>query len=215
MKDYQQLELTDALVYNLAYLPLDSLTVEAKRSQPIFKMIEQKKFLAEQKLNYDRSQFMPQIAAFGQWGLFREQYPVIMPPFIVGIQLNMKLFGGLKDYNTFQSSKHLQKQVKYAEEYANREVNLWVNKAYTDVINYQERYQKLEPTVKLAKRNLEINNKRFKEGVGKSIDVIDAEMLYAGAKTERLHSLYSYYEALAELYFATGNPDKVVDILTK
>ncbi len=215
MKDYQQLDLTDALVYNLAYLPLDSLTVEAKKSQPIFKMIEQKKFLAEQKLNYDRSQFMPQIAAFGQWGLFREQYPVIMPPFIVGIQLNMKLFGGLKEYNTFQSSKHLQKQVKYAEEYANREVNLWVNKAYTDVINYQERYQKLEPTVKLAKRNLEINNKRFKEGVGKSIDVIDAEMLYAGAKTERLHSLYSYYEALAELYFATGNPDKVVDILTK
>ncbi len=215
MNDYQEIEPTDALVYKLADLPLDSLTSEAKQNQPVFKMIEQKKVLAEQKLNFDKSKFMPQIAAFGQWGLFRNQYPVIMPPFIVGIQLNMKLFGGMKDINELKSSKHLQMQVKYAEEYADKQVNLWVNKAYTDVLNYQERYQKLEPTVKLAKRNLDINNKRFKEGVGKSIDVIDAEMLYAGAKTERLHSLYSYYEALAELYFATGRPEKVVDILTK
>jgi outer membrane protein TolC len=157
---------------------------------------------------------MPQIAAFGQYGVFREQYPVIMPPFMLGIQMNMKIFGGFKEINTLKSSKHLQNQLTFAREYADKEINLWVNKAYTDVVNYQERYQKLKPTVDLAKKNLEINQKRFKEGVGKSIDVIDAEMLYSGAKTERLYSLYQYYEALTELYLATGRPEKVVDVLT-
>ena len=210
-----QLDLTDALVYRLTYLSLDSLTANAKANQPVFRMIDQKQVLIEQKLALDRSNFMPQIAAFGQYGVFRDQYPVIMPPFILGVQLNMKIFGGLKEINTLKSSKHLHNQLTFAREFADKEINLWVNKAYTDVVNYQERYQKLKPTVDLAKRNLEINQKRFKEGVGKSIDVIDAEMLYAGAKTERLYSLYQYYEALTELYLATGRPEKVVDVLTK
>ena len=210
-----QLDLTDALVYRLTYLSLDSLTANAKANQPVFRMIDQKQVLIEQKLALDRSNFMPQIAAFGQYGVFRDQYPVIMPPFILGVQLNMKIFGGLKEINTLKSSKHLHNQLTFAREYADKEINLWVNKAYTDVVNYQERYQKLKPTVDLAKRNLEINQKRFKEGVGKSIDVIDAEMLYSGAKTERLYSLYQYYEALTELYLATGRPGKVVDVLTK
>ena len=208
-----QLNLTDALVYRLAYLSLDSLTANAKANQTIFRMIDQKQVLIEQKLALNRSEFMPQISAFGQYGVFREQYPVIMPPFILGVQLKMKIFGGFKELNKYKSSKHLQNQLTYAREYADKEINLWVNKAYTDVVNYQERYQKLKPTVDLAKKNLEINQKRFKEGVGKSIDVIDAEMLYSGAKTERLYSLYQYYEALTELYFATGRPEKVVDVL--
>ncbi len=213
MEKQFQLKLTDALVYRLTYLSLDSLTANAKANQTVFRMIDQKQVLIEQKLALNRSAFMPQIAAFGQYGVFREQYPVIMPPFILGVQLNMKLFGGFKEMNTYKSSKHLQNQLTFAREYADKEINLWVNKAYTDVVNYQERYQKLKPTVDLAKRNLEINQKRFKEGVGKSIDVIDAEMLYSGAKTERLYSLYQYYEALTELYLATGRPEKVVDVL--
>ncbi len=209
-----RIELTDTLVYRLAYLSLDSLTANARANQPIYKMIDQKQVLIKQKIALDRSNFMPQIAAFGQYGVFRDQYPVIMPPFILGVQLNMKIFGGFKEINTLKASKHMQNQLTYAREYADEEINLWVNKAYTDVVNYQERYQKLEPTVKLAKRNLEISQKRFKEGVGKSIDVIDAEMLYSGAKTERLYSLFQYYEALSELYLATGRPEKVLDILT-
>ncbi len=214
LDEHFQLDLTDALVYRLAYLSLDSLTANAKANQPIFRMIDQKQVLIEQKLALNRSEFMPQIAAFGQYGVFRDQYPVIMPPFVLGVQLNMKLFGGFKEINTLKSSRHLQNQLTFAREYADKEINLWVNKAYTDVVNYQERYQKLKPTVELAKKNLEINQKRFKEGVGKSIDVIDAEMLYSGAKTERLYSLYQYYEALTELYLATGRPEKVVDVLT-
>jgi outer membrane protein TolC len=150
-------------------------------------MIDQKEVLIEQKLALDRSKLMPQITAFGQYGIFRDQYPVIMPPFILGVQLNMKIFGGIKEINTLKSGKHLKNQIIYAREYADKEISLWVKKAYTDVVNYQERYQKLKPTVDLAERNLKINQKRFKEGVGKSIDVIDAEMLYSGAKTERLY----------------------------
>jgi outer membrane protein TolC len=81
------------------------------------------------------------------------------------------------------------------------------------MVNKKERYLKMEPTVELARKNLEINEKRFHEGLGKSIDVIDARLLYEGAEVERLKSLYDYYIALSNLYLATGNAQKAVDIL--
>jgi len=82
------------------------------------------------------------------------------------------------------------------------------------MINKRERYLKMKPTVDLALKNLKINEKRFREGLGKSIDVIDARLLYEGAELERLKSLYDYYIALSDFYLATGNPQKMIDLLS-
>jgi hypothetical protein len=43
--------------------------------------------------------------------------------------------------------------------------------------------------------------------------VIDARLLYEGAEVERLKSLYDYYLALSDLYLATGDAQKAVDVL--
>ena len=82
------------------------------------------------------------------------------------------------------------------------------------MINKRERYIKMEPTVELARKNLEINETRFREGLSKSTDVIDARLLYEGAEVERLKSLYDYYIALSDLYLATGNAQKAVETLS-
>jgi outer membrane protein TolC len=72
----------------------------------------------------------------------------------------------------------------------------------------------MKPSGELARKNMEINEKRFEEGLSKSIDVIDSKLLYEGAELERLKSLYDYYIALTDLYLATGSPQKVVQLLS-
>ena len=82
-----------------------------------------------------------------------------------------------------------------------------VRKAEVSVIQSKARLDK-------AKKNLEINETRFREGLSKSTDVIDARLLYEGAEVERLKSLYDYYIALSDLYLATGNAQKAVETLS-
>jgi outer membrane protein TolC len=115
--------------------------------------------------------------------------------------------------NKLKATDHLAMEVEAAETYARKQVDLWVNRAYREVLNNQERYTKMKPTIELAQKNKEINEKRFKEGLGKSIDVIDATLLYEAAVIEQLKTLYDYYLSLADLYLATGNPEKVVNLL--
>lgn len=209
----ESFEISDSLVYRPVDLSIDGLKDEAQLNNPVFAMIKQKKTMVNQKYALDRSEFLPQIGAFGTYNFFREEYPVIPPRFIVGVQMNINLFHGMQDYHKLQASKYLKKEVNQAEIYAQKQIDLLINKAYRDVINYQTRYEKFAPTEKLAKKNYEINEKRFKEGLAKSTDVIDARLLYEGAQLERLHSLYEYYQALVRLYVATGNPHKIVNLL--
>ena len=205
-------EISDSLIYRPVDLSLDSLKDEARFGNPVFAMIKQKKTMVDQKHALERSEFLPQIGAFGTYNFFREEYPVIPPRFVVGLQMKINLFHGMKDYHNLQASNYLKKEVNQAEIYARKQIDLLINKAYRDVINYQMRYEKFAPTEKLAEKNFQINEKRFKEGLAKSTDVIDARLLYESAQLERMHSLYQYYQALVRLYTATGNAYKVVNI---
>jgi len=208
-----ELEVTDSLVFKLVDDELESLKASAEKQQPIFKMIDQKRMMVDQKHTLELSEFLPQIAAYGQYNAFSTNYPITLPPFIVGVQAHINLFHGAQKFNKLKSTKYLAQQVEMADKYAHEQVNLWVDKSYREMINKRERYLKMQPTVELAKKNLEINEKRFREGLSKSIDVIDARLLFEGAEVERLKSLYDYYIALANLYLASGNAHKAVEIL--
>ncbi|UBM61076.1 TolC family protein [Candidatus Sulfidibacterium hydrothermale] len=207
------IEVTDTLHFQVCPLNLSQLQAEAKTSQPVFQMIEEKKNMVKQKHNLEMAEFMPQIGAWGTYSLFRDKYPVIQPPFILGVQAKINLFHGGKKFNDLKATRHLAKEVEAAEEYTRQQINLWVDKSYRQVLNTQDRYHKLQPTIAMAKRNYVITEKRFREGMAKSIDVIDARLLYEKAQIEAYHTLYEYYVALSNLYLATGNPQKLTDIL--
>jgi outer membrane protein TolC len=204
----------DSLVFKLVSAEVDNLKQEALTQQPVFKMLDQKKIMVKQKHNLEISDFLPQIAAWGQYNAFGNDYPVTLPPFMIGVQAHLNIFHGVQKYNKIKATKYLTKQVEFADQYAHDQINLWVEKSWREVTNKKERYLKMKPTVELAKKNLEINEKRFREGLGKSIDVIDARLLYEGAEVERLKSLYDYYIAISDMYLATGNEQKAVEVLS-
>lgn len=207
------IEATDSLKFKITVINLNDLQLQAREKQPVFGMIAQQKLMVDQQHALDVSEFLPQVAAWGEYGFFREEYPVIMPPAMVGVTARLNIFHGLSKVNKLKSTKFLLEEVSKAEKYAHQQVSLWVASSYREVLNSEERYRKMKPTVALAAKNLEINEKRFQEGLSKSIDVIDSRLLYEGVVLERLKSLYDYYIALAELYLATGNPEKVVEML--
>ncbi|MBQ0786132.1 MAG: TolC family protein [Oceanihabitans sp.] len=205
----------DSISYPDIYLDFDELLNTAKKRQPILELIEQKEIMAKQAHTIEKSKFMPNIAAFGTYNMFREELPIVPPKFIVGVQAQFNIFNGFKDINNLKASRHLQKEVKNAKEYATQQIHLLVKSNYTKALNQQKLYNSHLTTVDLAKENLRIHTRRFEEGIGKSIDVIDASMLYEKSKIEQLIALDGYYKAIANLYTAIGEPEKIIKIIDK
>jgi outer membrane protein TolC len=215
LPDSSSLSVVDSISYQNIYLDFNELLNTAKTKQPILELIEQKEIMAEQAHAIEKSKFMPNIAAFGTYNMLREELPIIPPKFIVGVQAQFNIFNGFKDINKLKASRHLQKEVENAKEYATQQIHLLVKSNYTKALNQQKLYKSHLTTVDLAKENLRINTRRFEEGIGKSIDVIDASLLYEKSKIDQLIALDGYYKAIANLYIATGEPEKIILIIDK
>lgn len=215
LPDSIQFKVMDSLAYRDVYLDFDALLNKAYTQQPMLELIEQKEVMAKQAHAIEKAKFMPNVAAFGSYNMFREDLTVIPPKFIVGVQAEINIFNGFKDVNNLKASKHLQKEVENAKEYANQQILLLVKSNYTNALNQQKLYKSHMTTVALAKENLRINKRRFEEGLGKSIDVIDASLLFEKSKVEQLVALDGYYKAIANLYTAIGEPENIIQILSK
>jgi outer membrane protein TolC len=215
LPDSIHFKVIENIAYRNLYLNFEELLKTAYVKQPILGLIGQKEEMAKQALAVEKSKFMPNIAAFGSFNMFREDLPVVPPKFIVGVQAQVNLFNGFKDIHQLRAKKHLKKEVKNAKEYALKQIHLLVKSNYVNTKNQQKLYNSLNVTVELAKENLRINTRRFEEGIGKSIDVIDASLLYEKSKIEQLVALNAYYQAISNLYTSIGEPEKIIPFINK
>ena len=207
--------LIDSLTYNPIIVDLKDLEENIENTQTVFKVLDTRISLIEQKEVLSKSGFYPDIGAFANFSFFRNEYPIIMPPAVVGVEFKWNLFNGFSDYNRVKSNKYAYKQIEYARSNADKDIKLWMSKSYSEAENFNRQYIAAIPIEKLARKNLEIRHKRFKEGLGTSLQVLDAETLYTSAKTERQMALYLYYTALNQLYMAAGEPEIFIELLSK
>jgi len=205
--------LSDTMHFKLQNISVSRMQEDAQRDLPVFQLIEQKKQLVEQNYNAQRANMFPQIYAFANYSFFNDYMPIVMAPFTAGVQLKYNIFNGMSDYKKLQASKYMTEESDLSAENAKIKVNFLIEKSYKQVEASKRRYLKLDSTIKLAEENARISNKRFEQGIGNSTDVIDANTLLETARVEQLLSLYSYYVALNNLYFASGQSSKIVDIL--
>lgn len=212
LKDKEFVDINDSLVFRNVKDSASVFKNYAYDNQPILKMISVKKDETEQKYKIDRSEFLPKIMLFGKYEILDSYLSQLEPRWVVGIQGSINLFNGFKNYHKLESTKSLQSEVDFMLADSKSKINLWIDKSYKDMRNYQNRYLKLEANINLADENLRLTSSRFQTGLGTSLDVIDAELSLEKNIIERQISICEYYKALNDLYLASGNPLKYLEI---
>jgi outer membrane protein len=211
-KGNEIIDVNDSLVFRNFKDSVSALKEYAYENQPLLKMISVKKDETEQKYNIEKSEFLPKIVLFGKYELIDSYLSQLEPKWTVGIQGSINLFNGFKNYYKLESTKYLQSEVDFMYADSKSKISLWIDKSYKDLRNYQNRYMKLEVNINLADENLRLTSGRFQTGLGTSLDVIDAELALEKNLIERQVSIYEYYKALNDLYLASGNPSKYLEI---
>lgn len=83
-------------------------------------------------------------------------------------------------------------------------IYLQVKQAYYTLIEAKKRYKVAELAEKQAKENLNLREERYKKGVEKTTDLLDADTQYIQASTQKLHALFDYLKAEENLKFMIG-----------
>jgi len=121
-----------------------------------------------------------------------------------GVALTFPIFSGFLTKNQVGEAKANFGAAKANEEALRQSILLDVQQAYLNLLVAEESISNTELTVKQATENFEIANGRYAAGVGNPIEVSDAEVSLAVAKTANNQALYDYRVAQASIEKAMG-----------
>ena len=175
------------------------------------KDMEQKKDMLNQKRRAIKGNFLPTVAAFGKYEIYKDNLTMFEPEWVAGLNARLDLFKGGEDYDEY---KAYSKQVEVIDLYiqnANKMINTAVQKYHHEAEAALEQYESLKSSQDLTEENLNLYKKSFKEGLATSIEVIDAELALEKVRLEQSQALFDFNVAYAKLIDICGNSQILMD----
>jgi len=186
----------------------------AKQNNTQLKLVDSKKELADVGVQFEKSKYMPDVALSGTYDLANKDLSPYLPKWTVGVGMKWSLFEGNARARQLQSAKYKQDQVDEARMKVEEDIYTGIRKYYQELKMQAEQISSLETTLEFANAYLESQEKAFSEGFATSADVVDANLLVAKTKIDRLQAMYQYDSTLAGLLQLCGQPQLFMDFVS-
>lgn len=205
------------LMYDSSYKilkPIDSLTISSEVMIPeslsdARSDIQAKKNVLEaykQQYRADKMSFLPKLNAFGSYELYDDEvFKADANGYLIGASLSWNLLEGGKRFGKTQKSKaeFEKSQFEYQQYKAESEVAL--NSARRMLQDARNNLKLTKLALVQSKESLRIRTNRFKEGLERTNDLLQAETQYAQKQLEYYTTIFQYNYALVYVQFLTKN----------
>ena len=159
-----------------------------------------------------KAEYLPALRLFGQAELLQRRLNTTTDPkWIVGAELQWKLFDGFGREHRVAAAKLAEQEVGTRRDGARRDVATLVQSRYDEYVSAVDQYSSLQTSLDLAQESLRSEQRAFAEGVGTSLTVVDAQLALSRIQVERLNAQYDAVVALARLLEASGQSERIVE----
>ncbi len=190
--------------------PADEFVRQTLAAHPGLKLLAAKQHQADGLLTLEQGKRLPELFLFGNYSLYEQDTLAakMAPDWLVGVGVKVPLVSrdGLSD--TVQAAATTQVQVKQLLAQLRQDLTLLVEKSWREADLAREQYQALAVTEQLAQENVRLREQAFRQGLGTSLDVEDAQSKLAGVLTQRQAAAYQYVVCLARLLALSGRQNE-------
>lgn len=181
----------------------DDVLKRAYSERPDVQSLRVKREAAESNVELQGKGYYPTLSGSASYGFSGQDFPV-QEGWSVGATLTFPLFSGLSTKYQIEEARANLDILKANEESLRQAIYLDVKQAYLNLQQSDESITATELTVRQAHENLDLANGRYAAGVGNPIEVTDALVSLANAKTAYIAAIYDYKVARASLEKAMG-----------
>jgi outer membrane protein len=193
----------DNLAFEKYEIPLPQAIETAYENRPDLKSSVAIRKSFERSIDFAKTGYYPFLTGNAGYSYAGNDFPLARG-WNIGATLTFPVFSGFLTKNQVEEAKANLGVAEANEETLKQAILLDVQQAYLNVLVAEDSISNTELTVKQATENLEIANGRYAAGVGNPIEVTDAEVSLANAKTAYNQALYDYKVARASLEKAMG-----------
>lgn len=177
--------------------------------RPEYALLDEAISLNELNLKLNQSGYLPSLRAFGA---VQQQYQgddfstgFWAPSAYIGLTANVPIFDGLMKRSKIQRARLDIEKVKNQQTDLSRAIKLEVNNARTNYLNARERLGSQERNLGLAERIYNTSQIKYREGIGSSLEVNQAEQSLYTTQSNYMQAQYDLLLAKARLEMALGN----------
>ncbi len=194
----------DTLAFQKYPVTLDDAVQRAYANRPDLQSVEAKKEAFSESVSLARTGYYPALSGNASYGRVDDQFVPERSAWSAAVTLTFPLFNGfLTNYQVKEAKENLNAQ-KANEEALRQSILLDVQQSYLNLTALEDGVAVAELTVQQAQENYDIVNGRYSAGVGSPLDVTNALVGLATAKTNYIGALSNYKIAEAALLKAMG-----------
>lgn len=205
----EPLEVTDDLEEKSLAIADEALTGSIDYYQrPEVNVLDQSIRLNELNIRLNKSRYLPTLRAFGA---YQQAYQgnnaedgFWAPTSFIGLRVNVPIFDGLQKKAQVERAKLDLEQIKTQKSDAVRSISLEVQNARTAYLSAREKLEDRQDNLALAERIYETTQIKYREGVGSSLEVTQAEQSLYTSQSNYLQALYDLIVAKTNLEEALG-----------
>lgn len=176
--------------------------------RPEVRLLDQAMLLSDYNIQNFKTRFLPSLRGFAG---YQYQYQgndfnngFWAPTGFVGLSLNIPLYDGGFKRSQIQRAQISRNQVVLQKTTFQRLIDLEVENARASYTSAQQRLEDRERNLALAQRIYDTTQIKYREGVGSSLEVNQAEQALYTAQSNRLQARYELMQARVELKEALG-----------
>ncbi len=198
---------------NGTYRPNKELMMSEIQAQDTFSLNQERKDLKamqisveaqEQMLKSSKMSFIPRANAVAnyEWN-DKTAFGFGANNYMVGLQLSWDLFSGYKNIGKIHQQKAMMEKSNIQQQKYMAESEVELNKARRQFSDARHNITLSELALKQSKEAFRITSNRFKQGLERSNDLLQAETKFYEKELEQAQALYNYNFTLAYLKFLT------------
>lgn len=213
----QQVVLSDTtLNFNEENLALAKVSEDFYQNRVDYQLLQTNLELQQLDQKNNKVGYFPRLTAYANYGYQAQGaelglFPTASNGWIdyttasVGIRLNIPVFDGLQRNSRIQQSKLKTQQLEENIHLTRQAIDLEASNAITQYQSTLQRIEAEQQNVALAQQVYEVTQLEFREGVGTSTDVVEAETSLRQAQNTYITTLLDLYVARLDMEKAKGN----------
>lgn len=195
--------------------PLEMFREAALAQHPQIRRLQALGKQASEGVKVQQAKLKPQVYAFGQYDLHREDALITDSDWAFGIGLKYTFLSGSNRPRQVAAAREQEFQAEAGLREARNQITNGVTKAYNDLESARQQFLLLDSSIALARESLRLQELSFREGQVTSLDVIDSRLQLGSTMVERAQAAYEYDIALARLLDISGRLDRYHDYVRK
>jgi outer membrane protein len=183
----------------------DQAIAQALRTRPDLRSVDAQLTAIERQLGAVRSERLPSVAAFGDYGAIGKNGGSMIGTYNWGVQLSLPIFDGLRRDGRVEEQAALRGEVDVRRRDLREQASVEVRTALLDLASAREAVAAARERVRLAEQEVAQASERFRAGVAGNADVFTASVSLNGARTQVVDALASYQTARISLARSQGS----------